>query len=476
MEHSYRQYFEAMPCYLTVQDRDLRIIDANRRFVNEFGNYEGRYCYQIYKQRPEKCEACPVERTFRDGRSYSSEEVVQTVNGREVSVIVYTTPIRNTAGEIVSVMEMSTDITEIKQLQKQLRDSQKRYRLLFEEVPCYISIQDRDLRVVEANRLFREAFGTSYGSKCYEVYKHRQEACDPCVVHQTFADGRIHVHEEVVTARDERHMNVLVTTAPVKNSDGAIEHVIEMSTDISQIRELQDKLASVGLLISSISHDIKGLLNGLDGGIYLVNSGLKKNDRKRIDNGWEIALRNVDRIRSMVLNILYYAKDRVPNWEEVSAQELVRELGEQYASKAREMGIQLRVERDAGDGIFEADPAAVRSMLINLLENAMDACRVDSRKTSHLVTFEFVDRPESIRFHVADNGIGMDRETRQKAFSLFFSSKGSGGTGLGCFIANKIAQAHGGRIRVESEVDQGTRFMVDMPKKRLEITEETAAS
>jgi signal transduction histidine kinase len=64
---------------------------------------------------------------------------------------------------------------------------------------------------------------------------------------------------------------------------------------------------------------------------------------------------------------------------------------------------------------------------------------------------------------VEDNGIGMDRETREKAFSLFFSSKGLKGTGLGLFISNKIVDKHGGDIRVDSEQGRGTRFVIRLP-------------
>jgi len=64
---------------------------------------------------------------------------------------------------------------------------------------------------------------------------------------------------------------------------------------------------------------------------------------------------------------------------------------------------------------------------------------------------------------VEDNGIGMDRETREKLFSLFFSSKGSKGTGLGLFIANKIVDKHGGSIAVDSEVGRGSRFVIRLP-------------
>lgn len=471
MDSIYKSYFRSMPCFLTVQDRDLSIIDANDRFIKNFGDYEGRHCYQIYKQRPEKCEDCPVEKTFRDGEPRTSEELVRTLEGREVSVVVNTMPIMNEKGEIVAVMEMSTDITDIKVLHKLLRESQERYRILFEEVPCYISIQDRDLRIVDANRFHREAFGTSYGSKCYEVYKHRTKECLPCPVRQTFKDGKILTHEEVVTSRSDEQMNVLVCTAPIRNADGEIEKVIEMSTDITQIRQLQDKLTSVGLLISSISHGIKGLLNGLDGGIYLVNSGLKKNDRERIDRGWEIAVRNVDRIRTMVMDILYYAKDREPDWQTVSAGELMKEVCTTMEEKAKELKIEFRCDYDENTGEFEADPHAVRALLTNLIENSLDACRIDTKKSEHLLTAEVRGLPDSIIFEISDNGIGMDRETREKAFSLFFSSKGAGGTGLGLFISNKIAQSHGGHIDVESEEGRGSHFLVEIPRKRLILEE-----
>jgi len=465
MEDVYKSYFDSMPCFLTVQDRDLRVIHANDRFQRNFGDPEGRYCYQVYKQRPERCENCAVERTFRTGNAYSSEELVRTLDGREVWVIVNTTPIRNGSGDIVAVMEMSTDITDIKLLHKQLADSQERYRILFEEVPCYISIQDEDLRIVDANRLHREAFGTAFGSYCYDVYKHRDKECQPCLVRQTFKDGEVRMHEEVVTNQNDEQINVLVCTAPIHSADGQIERVIEMSTDITQIRQLQDKLTSVGLLIGSISHGIKGLLNGLDGGIYLVNSGLKKNDQGRITQGWEIALRNVERIRSMVMDILYYAKDREPDYQNIEIDEFLTDICGMFKDKADKLDIAFDYAIAPDMGQFEADRQAVRSLFVNLIENSLDACRIDTKKSDHWVRVDVGGEPDKIICTISDNGIGMDRETREKAFSLFFSSKGAGGTGLGLFISNKIAQAHGGRLSIESEDGNGSAFTVTMPRR-----------
>ena len=90
-------------------------------------------------------------------------------------------------------------------------------------------------------------------------------------------------------------------------------------------------------------------------------------------------------------------------------------------------------------------------MLVNILENSFDACRLDKVKPAHTVHFRVWETMDHILFEIQDNGIGMDRETREKLFSMFFSSKGMEGTGLGLFIANKIAVKHMGKISVESK-------------------------
>jgi PAS domain S-box-containing protein len=474
MENAYRRYFDAMPCYLTVQDRDFRLIDANQRFRQDFGDFEDRFCYQVYKRRSERCEVCPVARAFHDGNSHRSEERVTSLEGKEVSVLVEATPIRDQSGEIVAVMEMSTDITEIKGLERQLRRSQRHYHLMFDEVPCYISIQDPELNIVECNRAFQEDFGSALGRKCFEAYKHRTEPCVPCPVQAAFEDGELHTREEVVTSLDGKRQNVLVTAAPMRDGQGRITGVMEMSANITEVRELESRLTSLGLLIGSVSHGLKGMLNGLAGGMYLVDTGFKRSDQDRIHKGWATVQRNVARIQSMVSDILYYAKDRVPAWEPLSAVEVAEDVCGLTLSRAQDQKVQLTTALDADAGEFEADAQAVRSLLVNLIENSLDACRLDPNKHEHQVTVRLVGFPDHVQYEVEDNGIGMDQETQDKAFTLFFSSKGTG-TGLGLFISDRIARAHGGDIELKSEPGFGTRFVVKLPRKR-PVTQEPEES
>jgi signal transduction histidine kinase len=455
----FREYFDALPCYVSVQDRAFRITAHNQRSARDFGRAEGSPCFEVYKRRSAPCPGCPVALTFADGEPHSSEEVLTRKDGSEIRVIVHTEPVRGATGEVTSVIEIFTDITEVKRLQQH-------YCTLFDEVPCYISVQDRELRLLDANRQFRTDFGDPGEGRCYEIYKHRTEPCLVCPVAATFGDGQIHTSEEVVTARDGRHINILCYTAPILDPAGDITAVMEMSTNITLVRQLQSQLSSLGLLVGSISHGIKGLLSGLDGGIYLLETGFKKSDLARVRQGWDMVQRNVDRIRSLVLNVLYYAKDREVQWETVDVRELLDDVGRIVASRAAQLGVEVRSRMAAPSASVEADGRAVRALLVNLLENSLDACRVDRQKPTHLVEVGARDDGESIVFEVSDNGIGMDQETRDKAFSLFFSSKGTEGTGLGLFIAQRIAKGHGGTIDVESAPGAGSRFTVRLPRTR----------
>ncbi len=459
----YRQYWEEMPCYLSVHDRDFRIIDGNRRFRADFGERIGDLCYRVYKDRAQVCPACPVEATFADGISHGSEQLLITAGGEEKPVMVHTTPIRDDSGEVTAVMEMHTDIGEVKRLQYDLQRSRQRLAQLFEEVPCFITVQGRDRVIQHANRHFREIFGPAVGKHCYRVYKHREEQCLVCTMEKTFATGESFEHEEVVVSASGEQLDVLCTTAPLRNPAGEVEAVIEMGLDLTPMRELQSQLTSIGLLVGSISHGIKGLLTGLDGGIYMVNTGFSKDKPERVRKGWDMVQRNVGRIRSMVLDILYYAKDRELAVADVDLGALMTEIRDGLIKKATDFDIQLTIDIADDVGSVPADAQAMRAMLLNLVENSLDACRVDRAKTDHFLRLGVRRAAPWMIIEVEDNGIGMDRETREKAFSLFFSQKGLKGTGLGLFISNKIVDKHGGLISVESEPGRGTRFVVRLP-------------
>ena len=457
-------YFNEMPCFVSIHNPKLEIVAVNQLYTERLGDKVGCGSWEVYQGKTGTRAKCPAAVTFKTGKGQRTKASIKYADGQEAPVIVHTAPIRNQSSEVELVVEISADITEVKRLQEELRQTQQRYQQLFDEVPCYISLQDRQFRLLAANRQFNDDFDVELGAYCYEVYKHRDEPCPKCPVAKTFEDGRSHQSEMVVTPKSGEQHNVLIWTAPIKNTAGKITRVMEMSTDITEIRELQDHLSSLGLKIGSISHGIKSLLAGLDGGVYLVESGLSKDDPERVKEGWEAVKTIVSRIRKLVLNILFFAKERELKPEATDVLNFAFDVAASVESKIKAAGVELDCDFDTDQGEVQMDAGVLRLALINILENALDACIEDLAKKSHRIGFSVKPADKHIIFEVSDNGIGMDRETRESLFTLFFSSKGNKGTGLGLFIANKIIEQHGGKIKVESNPNRGSSFRITIPK------------
>lgn len=232
---------------------------------------------------------------------------------------------------------------------------------------------------------------------------------------------------------------------------------------IAEKTQLQDHLSSLGLMIGSISHGLKGLLTGLDGGGYILDSGLKKNQLEQVREGWDIIRQMADRIRKLVQDILYYAKERELNWEAVDVRAFAEEVALAVRPKFARQGIELTVNVDPDIGACRIDPGAVHAALVNILDNAIDACSRNGSDRQHAVVFAVKRQDERIVFTVTDDGIGMDAETKARLFDLFYSTKGQKGTGFGLFIAQKIVNQHGGDILVASSPGKGAVFTVRIP-------------
>lgn len=462
--------FNELPCFVAMHSRYLEIVATNELYKERVGHKVGQPSWEAYKGHDGASNGCPVFKVLKTGEGQRSNEILIDRNGQEIPVIVHTAPILDNEGEIEIVLEIAVDISEVRRLQDELRVTRERYRQLFDEAPCYIAVIDRDLRVVDANRRFHNDFGDPARKHCHEIFAHRQAACQGCPVDRSFEDGLPHQYETMVTTRDGRQANVLVWTSPLRDAEGNITAVMEMSTDITQVRQLQDRLSQLGLLLGSTAHGIKGLLTALDGGVYRLGSGMERGDEARIRDSYEDIRHLTSRLRKMVLDILYYAKRRELNWEVVVANHFATETAMLVETKARDRNILLVRDFAPDLGTFEADAGALSAALVNLLENAVEACVSERSRTEHSVTFRVTGDETHIEFCVHDNGVGMDQETREKLFTLFFSSKGSAGTGIGLFVANQVVQQHGGHIAVASEPGHGTTFTVTMPRRISEST------
>ncbi len=459
------ELFENAPLNISVIDRDYNIVKANLNFVTLFGEARGRKCFEVHMRRDQVCESCSVARTFADGKVRVNEEIGVDVSGRTAHYLVHVAPIRSKDGRIDYVIEMSTDITETKRLKLE-------YQTLFEQVPCYVTVLNRDLRVIRANRRFRKKFGEVSGTHCYEAFKHQIRACRTCPAQETFEDGQIHTSEQVGVAKDGETTHYVVTTAPASRGDAGFSHVIEMAVDVTALRRAEreridaERLAAVGRTVAGLAHGIKNILTGLEGGMYFLESGLQGGKKERLDEGWGMLTRNMEKISVLVRNLLSFSKGRVPRVELNRPEELVAEMIALYRDAAEAEGITVVAEVADRPAPAPYDAESIHTCLANLVSNAVDACRMGGR-TPCRVFVRARDENGALVFEVEDEGCGMDQEVRKLAFTNFFSTKGSGGTGLGLLLTRKISQEHGGRVEFDSTPGRGSVFRLIFPRDRL---------
>jgi PAS domain S-box-containing protein len=580
-----KQLFEHVPSNIVVIDHDFKVVLANSNFARVFGESSGKRCYEVFKKRDAACETCMAAETFEDGQARVYNEYGIDKKGRPAYYVVHNVPIKDEEGNIAYVIEMSYDVTDTESLQRQ-------YNVLFERVPCYVAVLNRDLKIVRANELLRSTFGESKGMHCFRVYKHRQERCEDCPALKTFADGGSYTRKQVGIDKTGCLTHYVVSTAPVSKAGGEVRHVIEMSIDVTETQKLaqdllkesyfrhqltenafdalvgtdsggtvnifnpsaeklfkasaqdvigrrsaweylpeefrrlfdrkgralvlpettvknsageavpvrfsgailgkgtetigaaaflqdlreykrlerekltNERLAVVGQTVAQLSHGMKNILTGMQGGLYGIKAGIKRDDRRRLEVGWERLERNVARINGLVRGFLSYTKEHIPEVEPTDLNTIAEEVQALYVDTARAAGVELSLEGAPGMPAILVDPKDVHTCLANLVSNAIDACVEKGRSDGDdlSVTIRLAESDGAVTLEVIDTGCGMDEETKNKLFNTFFTTKGLEGTGLGLLVTRKLILANGGDISVDSTLGEGSVFRIGLPR------------
>jgi signal transduction histidine kinase len=229
-----------------------------------------------------------------------------------------------------------------------------------------------------------------------------------------------------------------------------------------------ERLAAVGQTVAGLAHAIKNITGGLTGGMYVLEKGIDLDNKTYLSQGWQMIKGNVQKIKGMAGDLLNYAKERQPEYQLCDPNVPAGEVYALMLSRAMEMGVTLKLDRAQNLPETWFDPEGIHRVLLNLVTNAIDACTDIScaPKTREVILRTLKPRGWAVEYQVTDNGCGMDEETKKKVFQIFFSTKGSRGTGLGLMIAKKIVDEHGGVIDLSSEKGSGTVFMVRLPGKK----------
>lgn len=224
-----------------------------------------------------------------------------------------------------------------------------------------------------------------------------------------------------------------------------------------------ERFAAMGQTIAVLSHHIKNILQGIKGGGYLIETGIKQSNDEFVNQGWGIVERNQTRIYDLVMDMLSFSKDRVPNLQPGDLNAVCQEVAELAASKAEESGVRFQYRPDLNVPQAQFDHEGIHQSVLNIVLNGIDAV-AESEDGEVILQTSFDEKHDVLLVAVTDNGPGIPEDQRATVFHLFESTKGERGTGIGLPVSRKIIREHGGRIRIESEPGEGTRFTLTWPR------------
>lgn len=224
-----------------------------------------------------------------------------------------------------------------------------------------------------------------------------------------------------------------------------------------------ERLAAIGQTIATLSHHIKNILQGIRGGSYLIEMGLKEHDENVAGKGWKIVERNQNRISALVMDMLTFSKEREPDLSIANFNEVVADVIELMQVRADETQVDLQWRPCEFMPELVFDPEGIHRAVLNIVANAVDAVAERETPGRVEVATSHAEKEGLVRITVDDNGPGIPADQIKDLFSPFVSSKKSRGTGLGLPVSQKIVGEHGGRIDVHSEPDRGCRFTLELP-------------
>jgi len=273
--------------------------------------------------------------------------------------------------------------------------------------------------------------------------------------------------ELTLHARDDSTVDVLASGITLHDGPREVGKVIffkDMREIIALREELvrKGRLAATGQTVASISHSVKNILDGLRGGAYIYNRGLRVEDPDARAEGWSMVERNIDLISSLVADLLNYAKDRKPDLQPCNPNDLVSDVLAVMAPRAQAADVELQTHQEPAAASAALDDHAMHQCLSNLVTNAIDAARGSSGSWVRVCTS--LTPLDELEILVQDSGPGIAPKVADTLFTSMVSTKGSKGTGLGLLVVDKIVAEHGGTISVQPDQAPGATFRIVLPR------------
>lgn len=373
------------------------------------------------------------------------------------------------------------DVTETRKSEEKLRESEARYRDLFENSVDAIYLSTPRGKILDINPAGVRLFGFPSKQELLELddiaefYENRE---DREVFKRTLeARGMVRDFEVKIKKKDGQHLTVLDTASVVLNDKGEVAGYHGILRDLTEKRRLEEqlfqsqKLESLGQLTSGIAHDFNNVLGGIMGFTELA---LEKTEQNKVVHDYCTKIFSLaERAAKITRQLLAFARRQILMPKDISLNELIGDL---FELLPRLLGEHVETSFIPGEDLktVRADPSQLEQVLLNLAVNASDAMPNGGKliiETSNAFLDEAycashvnVEPGEYAMVSVSDTGFGIDPETLQHIFEPFFTTKTVGkGTGLGLAVVHGIIQQHGGSINVYSEIGKGSTFKLYLP-------------
>ncbi|MBL7177798.1 MAG: PAS domain S-box protein [Desulfobacteraceae bacterium] len=476
LREEYENIFDLAPCYITVQDRNFKLIKYNREFAEQFDPQPGDYCYKAYKGRTERCEICPVVKTFEDGKPHFSEEMGVNGDGSESQWLVRTSPLKNDNGEVVAAMELCLDVTHTRFLEKEAKESEERYQTIFNTIPNPVFVVDAEsLDILDYNQSVATIYGfdeeeitsTSFLNLFEENDRHHlaSEIKSSDVlnrVRQVRKDGNtIYVNIRISRTFNLGKEVLLITTSDITQRLFAEQQLIQAS-----------KMATLGEMATGVAHELNQPLSVIKTASSFIKKKVHKGEiiqEEILKTLAEEVDSQVDRASKIINHMREFGRKSDVKKEKVDVTKSLNRALEIFSQqlKLREIEVVRDLEEDLPPIL--ADSNRLEQVFINLLINARDAVegkseRIESTGVVKKIFLKTSHKDGMVIIEIKDTGMGIPESKLDKIFEPFFTTKKVGkGTGLGLSISYGIVQDYDGIIKVETMEGEGSSFIVQFP-------------
>jgi PAS domain S-box-containing protein len=433
---------------------------------------------------------------MRVERDRANDALQHTLDTLEQQVQERTADLRSANESLIREMEERGWVeAALRESQEKLTASNETLTMVIDGITDPLIMLDATSRIKKLNRAAKDYYGLSgeqdaAGKLCFEVFRQRSDPCEGCEYPLSGIQGFFGSYERKGIIDPDRIEQVFVY--PVKDASGTPVATVVRIADITQVRLLDrqiiqsEKLASLGMLVSGIAHEINNPNNFIFFNIPILRSYLefllpivdkhaaahpqlevfgrsypdfREDCFKLLDN----LEHGSTRINQIVRNLRDFSRERgMGEKRRVDVKQVVDKAVSLCSWRIRNSVKTFESLIPEGIPAILADPLALEQVLVNLLINAVQSADKDDAWVRLTITAS--DEPaDEVIIEVKDNGCGMDMETKRKIFNPFFTTKAAGtGTGLGLFITHRLVEEMGGRIEVQSETGKGSIFQIRM--------------